>query len=252
MGRNKLAKFEDMRSYAHVFELSGSYSLGVDFQMKGSWNSSFFKNNNPIVLELGCGKGEYTIGLARLFPDKNFIGVDIKGARMWSAATESLNSSMGNVAFLRTRAEMIGFAFATGEVSEIWLTFPDPQMKKITKRLTSTFFLERYRNILVPGGLIHLKSDSNFLFTYTRLVAEKNNLPVDIATDNLYECGIVDTILSIRTYYEEQWIARGIPIKYIKLRLPDGDRLIEPDVEIEIDDYRSFNRMKRSSLEKRK
>ncbi len=250
MGRNKLAKFEDMLSYKHVFEYNSVYSRAEDFYMKGNWNSSFFKNGNPIVLELGCGRGEYTVGMARLFPDKNFIGIDIKGARMWSGATDSL--TMNNVAFLRIRAEMINFAFAHGEISEIWLTFPDPQMKKATKRLTSSYFLERYRSILIDGGIINLKTDSNFLFKYTSLLVERNNLPVVLATDNLYENVMVDKVLSIRTYYENQWIARGIPIKYLKFSLPYGDQIVETGVEIEIDDYRSFNRLKRSSLEKRK
>jgi tRNA (guanine-N7-)-methyltransferase len=200
------------------------------------------------VLELGCGRGEYTVGLARLYPDKNFIGVDIKGARMWSGATEALNEGLKNVAFLRTNIEIIDRFFAPDEVSEIWLTFSDPQMKKATKRLTSTYFMNRYRRFLVDNGLIHLKTDSNFMFTYTKYMVEKNALPVDFQTEDLYHSGLVDDILGIRTYYEQQWLDRGLNIRYMKFHLPQAGELVEPDVEIELDEYRSYNRSKRSGL----
>lgn len=149
MGKGKLAKFADMARYPHVFEYPFSVADQVPFEMQGKWHQEFFHNDHPIVLELGCGRGEYTVGLARLYPEKNFIGVDIKGARMWTGATEALNEGLPNVAFLRTNIEIIDRFFAPGEVSEIWLTFSDPQMKKVTKRLTSTFFLERYRLSLI-------------------------------------------------------------------------------------------------------
>ena len=248
MGKGKLAKFADMASYPHVFEYPYSVVDDVPFDMKGNWNRDFFKNDNPIVLELGCGRGEYTVGLARCYADKNFIGVDIKGARMWTGATEALNEGLKNAAFLRTNIEIIDRFFAPGEVSEIWLTFSDPQMKKATKRLTSTYFMERYRRFLVPGGVIHLKTDSNFMFTYTKYMIEANRLPVEFITDDLYHSGMDDDILSIRTYYEQQWLDRGLNIKYIKFRLPHEGVLQEPDVEIELDDYRSYNRSKRSGL----
>lgn len=250
MSKGKLAKFADMAQLPHVFEYPFSAIEQVPFPMKGRWHSDFFKNDNPIVLELGCGRGEYTVGLGRLFPDKNFIGVDIKGARMWAGATESHRSGMTNVAFLRTNIEIIDRFFAPGEVSEIWLTFSDPQMKKATKRLTSTHFMARYRRFLVDGGLIHVKTDSNFMYTYTRCMVEHNALPVDFVTDDLYHSGLVDDILGIRTYYEQQWLDRGLNIKYLKFHLPQTGTLEEPDVEIELDDYRSYNRSKRSSLEK--
>ena len=249
MGKGKLAKFADMREYPHVFEYPYSVVDDVPFEMKGHWGESFFKNDRPIVLELGCGRGEYTVGLGRLFPEKNFIGVDIKGARMWTGATESLQAGMTNVAFLRTQIEIIDRFFAPGEVSEIWLTFSDPQMKKATKRLTSTYFMERYRRFLVDGGRVHLKTDSNFMFTYTRCMVEHNHLPVEVMTEDLYHSGMADEILGIRTYYEQQWLDRGLNIKYLRFRLPHEGTLAEPDVEIELDDYRSYNRSKRSGLQ---
>ncbi len=248
MGKGKLAKFAEMASYPHVFQCAEVMD-GTPFRLKGTWGASFFGNDRPIVLELGCGRGEYTVGLARLFPEKNFIGIDIKGARMWSGAKESLEAGLQNVAFLRTRIEFIDRFFAPGEVSEIWLTFPDPQMKKATKRMTSTFFLARYRRFLVPDGLIHLKTDSPFLFTYTNYMVQANGLPVEASTDDLYHSEWADVVRSIRTYYEQQWMDRGIAIKYIAFRLPQTGELKEPDVEIELDDYRSYNRSKRSGLQ---
>ncbi|WP_297329206.1 tRNA (guanosine(46)-N7)-methyltransferase TrmB [uncultured Bacteroides sp.] len=249
MGKNKLEKFADMANYPHVFEYPYSAVDNVPFEMKGKWHEQFFKNTHPIVLELGCGRGEYTVGLGRMFPDKNFIGVDIKGARMWTGATESLESGMKNVAFLRTNIEIIERFFAPDEVSEIWLTFSDPQMKKATKRLTSTYFMQRYRKFLVDGGIIHLKTDSNFMFTYTRYLVEKNQLPVEVMTEDLYHSGMADDILNIKTYYEQQWLDRGLHIKYIKFHLPQACELQEPEVEIELDEYRSYNRSKRSGLQ---
>lgn len=248
MSKGKLAKFADMAAFPHVFEYPFSVVDNVPFEMRGAWNERFFKNDHPIVLELGCGRGEYTVGLGRLFPEKNFIGVDIKGARMWSGAKESAETGMINVAFLRTNIEIIDRFFAPGEVSEIWLTFSDPQMKKATKRLTSTYFMERYRRFLVDNGLIHLKTDSNFMFTYTRYMVEHNHLPVEVLTDDLYHSGLADEILSIRTYYEQQWLDRGLNIKYLRFRLPHEVELREPEVEIELDEYRSYNRSKRSGL----
>ena len=224
--------------------------------MAGRWREQFFHNGNPIVLELGCGKGEYTVELAKLYPDMNFIGVDIKGARMWTGATQALNEGLKNVAFLRTNIEIIERFFAEDEVQEIWLTFSDPQMKNPRKRLTSTYFMNRYRKFLVDGGVIHLKTDSNFLFTYSTYMVEKNALPVIFRTEDLYHDERIDEgtkkILAIQTYYEGMWIARGLNIKYMKWNLPRNGELVEPEVEIELDDYRSYHRSKRSSLDKAK
>ena len=245
-----------MERYENVFQYPYSVIDNVPFEMKGKWRETFFKNNNPIVLELGCGKGEYTVELAKLYPDTNFIGVDIKGARMWTGATMALNQGLKNVAFLRTNIEIIDRFFQKDEVSEIWLTFSDPQMKNPRKRLSSTFFLERYRKFLVNNGTIHLTTDSNFLFTYTTYMVGHNKLPLLFHTTDLYhQEGIDDTtkqILSIQTYYEKMWIERGLNIKYMKFSLPQDTQLEEPEVEIELDDYRSYRRDKRSSLDKAK
>ena len=254
MSKGKLAKFADMASYPHVFEYPFSVVEDVPFEMRGRWREDFFHNDHPIVLELGCGRGEYAVGLARRYSNRNFIGVDIKGSRMWSGATESLREGLKNVAFLRTNIEIIDRFFAPGEVQEIWLTFSDPQMKKATKRLTSTYFLQRYRRFLQPDGNIHLKTDSNFLFTYTKCVVERNQLELEVCTEDLYghspdlQGGGSALDLSIKTYYEQQWLSRGMTIKYLRFRLPAEGELAEPDVEIPLDEYRSYNREKRSSL----
>lgn len=254
MGKNKLAKFAEMAAYDHVVECPFNTPESPNHELYGRWHEDFFRNDNPIVLELGCGRGEYCVGLGRMFPDKNFIGVDIKGARMWTGATEAKNEGLSNVGFLRTHIEFIDKFFAPGEVAEIWLTFSDPQMKKVTKRLTSTYFLERYRHFLKADGIVHLKTDSNFLYTYTDYVVKENSLPVLFQTADLYNTLEAESdpgvreILSIHTYYEQMWIDRGLSIKYLKFQLPQAPQLVEPDVEIELDPYRSYNRSKRSSL----
>ena len=252
MGKGKLAKFAEMETFSNVFQYPFSVVDNVPFEMKGRWREQYFKNNHPVVLELGCGKGEYTVELARLYPEMNFIGVDIKGARMWTGAKQALEEGLKNVAFLRTNIEIIDRFFAESEVQEIWLTFSDPQMKNAHKRLTSTFFLNRYRKFLVDGGIVHLKTDSNFLFTYTTCMVKENKLPVVFSTEDLYHTEGLDEethkILSIQTYYESMWIERGLNIRYMKFLLPQQGELVEPEVDIPLDDYRSYHRPKRSSL----
>lgn len=240
MGKNKLPKFAEMEQINLVFQYPFARLQNEQFPLKGLWHKDFFKNDNPIVLELGCGKGEYTVGLARKFADKNFIGIDIKGARMYTGARDASDSQLPNVAFLRTSIELLESFFAPGEVSEIWITFPDPQMKKVNKRLTSTRFNNIYRKVLVDGGTIHLKTDSQFLYTYTTLMAGLNRLNVTANTPDLYGSGCVSDILDIKTYYERQWLSRGMTIKYLSYRLDHSTRLEEPADEIEQDSYRAY------------
>lgn len=242
MGKNKLKKFSEMERIDFVFQYPWAVLRQEGFPLRGRWRDEVFHNDKPIILELGCGKGEYTVGLATARPDANYIGVDIKGARMWTGATDAQSRGLKNVAFLRTDIELLPAFFAPGEVDEIWITFPDPQMKKVRKRLTSTRFLELYRQVLKDGGIVNLKTDSPFLYTYTSIMADENRLPVEVSTDNLYASSAADDILKIRTYYEQQWLDRGLTIKYIRFALPAQGELTEPDVEIEHDTYRSFSR----------
>ncbi len=242
MGKNKLSKFADLATYEHVVQLSYKQLQAEEFEYKGKWNRAFFRNNNPVILELGCGKGEYTVKLAKHYPEFNFIGIDIKGSRMWKGATQAKDQGLSNVGFLRTNIENIRLFFGEGEVAEIWLTFPDPQMKKTRKRLTATNFITNYRQIMVPNGIIHLKSDSNFMYRYTEAMVAENRFEVIRQTDDLYNSEILDDVLSIQTFYEKQWLDRGLTIKYLAFRLSHQELLKEPEVEIEKDPYRSFGR----------
>ena len=215
--------------------------------MAGRWREDFFHNDHPIVLELGCGRGEYTVGLAQKYPDKNFIGVDIKGARMWAGAKEAELNGIKNAAFLRTQIEFITEFFAANEVDEIWITFCDPQMKKATKRLTSTYFMQRYQQIVKPNGLIHLPTDSPFLYTYTTEMLRLNPYPVLCSTDDLYaktldSNALFDDAKALQTHYEKQWLDRGLSIKYIEWQLTHLSSWEEPTIEIEKDTYRSYGR----------
>ena len=282
MGHGKLRKFAEMETFPNVvqetmssmaellptlqLESDGAAPLLPPSKMQGKWGAFFdslqktildedssehknkAENHTPIVLELGCGRGEYTVGLARMFPEKRFIGVDIKGARMWHGARQAIAERLTNVAFLRTNIEFIDRFFAQDEVSEIWLTFSDPQMKKPSKRLTSTYFLERYRKFLPDGGLVHLKTDSNFLFTYTRLLLQASHIEPRLCIDDIYaDDSLAPALRDIQTYYEQMWLSRGIKIKYLSFPLPRQGKLVEPENDIPLDDYRSYNRHKRSS-----
>lgn len=217
-----------MREFPHVIEPDGRLLLTTDHPIKGQWKKDFFRNSNPIVLELGCGKGEYAVDLARRYPEYNFIGMDIKGNRMWKGATEAFRSGLPNVGFLRSRIEFIERLFGPEEAQEIWITFPDPQPKKPRKRLTSSVFLNRYRNVLIPGGVVHLKTDSQELHQYTLKVLNLNSIVPIRATADLYGSVLTEEILSIRTYYESRFLEAGKKITYLRFALPADQALREP------------------------
>lgn len=232
MAKNKLKKFADNAVFPNVVEPKRDELLNDTFSLKGRWNQDFFKNENPIVLELGCGRGDYTTGLASRFPEKNFIGVDIKGARIWAGAKACLDNDLHNGAFLRTQIELIENCFAKKEVSEIWITFPDPQIKykRAKHRLTHPAFLKRYKNILRKNGIIHLKSDSEFLHGYTHGIIQILGLPVYEAYHDIYtQVQDRESILfTIKTYYEQMWLEQGKAITYLKFGL-EAENDNEPD-----------------------
>ena len=231
MGRgNKLERFAQIKTFPNVFEPDGKKILYEDYCLKGKWKQEFFKNDNPITLELGCGKGEYTVGLAEKYPNKNFIGIDIKGARMWKGAKHALENKLHNAAFIRSRIEFIEKLFAAEEVGEIWITFPDPYPKKPGDRLSSSFFLNRYKKILLPKSLVHLKTDSRQLHEYTLAVLQKNGVKPEIATNDLYSSGKEnDEILSLKTYYEQLFLEEKKPITYLRFILDEIDHFLETD-----------------------
>jgi len=211
----KFAEFDTLKNcFTHFFE-----NIAMGFHLKGKWRVDFFKNDHPIVLELGCGKGEYTIGLAEKNPDKNYIGVDIKGNRIWFGAKRALENNFVNVGFLRTRIDFIDHCFIENEVDEIWITFPDPQPQKprAKQRLTNKIFLDRYKIFLKPKGLLHLKTDSTGFYEYTLDVIRENNLQLLWHTDDLYKNCPPDRqeLINIKTYYEKLFTERGENIKYI-------------------------------------
>lgn len=213
MAKKKLQRWEQLLTFPHVFQ----YPEG----MPGTWHEKVFKNTHPIVLELACGKGEYTVNLSEAHPEKNFIGVDIKGHRIWFGAKQALDEGRKNAAFLRTEIEKIDQYFAPNEVSEIWITFPDPQPQKTRerKRLTSPRFLELYKKILKPGGFIHLKTDNTQLYEYTLEVVTELKLPIVRQTADLYKADFLDEYLSIKTTYEKIFTAKGEKIKYVQFAL---------------------------------
>ncbi len=217
-----------MESFERVFQPSFEEVYNKDYYLKGKWSAMVFHNDQPLVLELGCGKGEYTVNLARKFPGKNFIGIDIKGARLWRGAKIANEHNLFNAAFLRTRIEMIESFFGMDEVSEIWITFPDPQVKKRRnkKRLTSSRFLNHYRQFLADQGVVHLKTDNDILFSYTRDLVIYNELELLAATHDLYHSEIRDDVLSIQTFYEKQFLAEGKNINYLAFRL-NKNRIIK-------------------------
>jgi tRNA (guanine-N7-)-methyltransferase len=220
--KNKLKRFRENETFNNVFQPTREEAVAGDFKLKGKWVSDFFKNNNPLVLELGCGKGEYSVGLAERYPDKNFIGIDIKGARFWRGAKSAVEGQLTNVAFLRTQIELIEHFFADGEVAEIWITFPDPQIKyKRTKhRLTNTEFLQRYKKVLSPNGIVNLKTDSEFMHGYTLGLLHGEGHEVIYANHNVYKNeGSPEVVTAIQTFYEKQYLEQNKPITYIQFKI---------------------------------
>lgn len=230
MTKKKLQRFSELETFAHVIQPKFDEVFGRDFHLKGLWQRNHFHNENPVILELGCGKGEYTTGLAKRFPEKNFIGVDIKGARIWRGAVTALGEQLTNVLFLRSRIEMIGSFFGPEEIDEIWLTFPDPQLKKKRKRLTSARFLNTYRTFLKSKGIVHLKTDSLVLYRYTLDLIKKNKLSLRFYSEDLYHSGLTDDIPDIKTFYERQFLDQGKKITYLCFELTH-DKIIEEPVE---------------------
>ncbi|OUV57805.1 MAG: tRNA (guanosine(46)-N7)-methyltransferase TrmB [Flavobacteriales bacterium TMED113] len=216
MSKNKLTKFNELNSLTNTFQPNQKELLNDSFFLKGKWSQEF-KNSNPIVLELGCGKGEYTVNLAKSNPNINYIGVDIKGARIWKGATLAQKSDLRNVRFLRTQIEQIDKFYCADEVSEIWITFPDPQIKyrRRKKRLTSELMLQSYKKILKKNGLVHLKTDSEFLHGYTLGILEKLNVEIIKSTHDLYKSNTIDKSMEIKTFYESMFLKKKKPITYI-------------------------------------
>lgn len=225
MAKNKLRRFGEMKEWSNCFEPVLNFEKKEPFPLRGNWNKDYFKNDFPIILELGCGKGEYSIGLAKHFPNKNFIGCDIKGARIWVGAKEAVENEMKNVAFLRSKIDFITDYFEKEEIDEIWLTFSDPQADKPKKRLTSKLFIDRYRQILKPGGVIHLKTDSDLLFQSTLDEIKEHDYYLLESTWDLYKemnQNLDETsreIFHIKTHYEKLFVAKGSVIKYCKFTI---------------------------------
>jgi len=229
MGKNKIQRFAELHTFPNVIEADFDEVFGKDHPLKGNWHRQRFNNNNPIILELGCGKGEYTLAMATLDPSKNFIGIDIKGNRIWVGAQKALAENLSNVCFLRTRIDFIESFFAPNEVDEIWITFPDPQPQsnRKRKRLTSPLFLNRYRYFLKPGDIIHLKTDNEQLYGYTLEVIENNRLPLLAATDNLYESDYRHELAGrVQTYYENIFLAEGKRIHYLRFSLDHAEKIV--------------------------
>lgn len=216
--KNKLQRFAENLTFDNLFQYNYEQLINLPFEYRGSWGSGFFKNEKPLVLELGCGKGEYTVGLAQKYPDKNFIGFDIKGARLWKGLTLAKERGLANVAFVRTKIDHINYFFSEEEVSEIWITFPDPQprLSRSKKRLTSPLFLERYKKVLKKDGVIHLKTDSRLLYDFTLEVIGEMALKLYYKSDDLYATDDEMEVKEIRTFYEQIWLNQGLTIKYIR------------------------------------
>ena len=220
--KNKLKRFRENETFHNVIQPTREVLVDAEFLLKGKWRTDFFKNKNPLVLELGCGKGEYTVGLAKRYPNKNFIGIDIKGARFWRGAKTAIEDQMSNVAFIRTQIELIEYIFAKNEVDEIWITFPDPQIKyKRTKhRLTNAAFLKRYKTVLNTTGVVHLKTDSEFMHGYTIGLLHGLGHEIQYANHDVYrQEGSPEEVTEIQTFYEETYLAKDKAITYIRFKI---------------------------------
>jgi len=222
MGKNKLKRFAENETFENLFQHNSFDARNEPFPWKGKWHAHYFKNQNPVVLELGCGRGEYTIGMAQRFPDKNFIGIDRKGARLWRGCKDGMEQNLKNVAFLRVKIEDIEYYFDKNEVHEIWVTFPDPQLRKERRRLISPNFISKYEKIIAPTGIIHLKTDSRELYEYVVKTApiEKWNIITNI--EDVYKTGATSVLTEIQTFYEKKWLLEGKPISYIALQIFDA------------------------------
>lgn len=226
MAKRKLQRFAENETFGHFFQ-PGWEELSSGFSLRTNWNAEFFKNNHPIIIEMGCGKGEYTVDLSSKYPEKNFIGIDKKGARMWRGAKTSQEEERPNVAFLRIRAENICQVFGPAEVDEIWITFPEPQPNspRHSKRFTSPEFIERYRKLLKPGGIIHLKTDNDMFYNYTLNMINEQGHKLLYSNNDLYanpDDSEVKDVIDVQTHYEKIWLAQGLTIKYLKFRLNEG------------------------------
>lgn len=220
MAKHKLQRFAENETFGNLFQRSHYDCQGVEFPLKGKWRTDYFHNDNPIVLELGCGKGEYTIAMAQRDPNKNFIGIDRKGARLWRGCKDALEANMSNVAFLRITIDRIGYYFAEGEVDEIWVTFPDPQLQHERRRLVSPRFVGYYRQVMKEGGgLLNLKTDSQELYEYVLEVAPEQNWPVVEHVDDVYNEPCAPILKEVQTFYEKMWLSQGKRISFVKIKI---------------------------------
>ncbi len=232
MGKGKLKRFQENDTFTNVFQPNFNELFNTNYSMKGKWRSEYFKNNNPLSLELGCGKGEYTVALAQQNKDINYIGIDIKGARLWRGAKTAYEHGMKNVAFIRASIDLIPSIFDKDEVNEIWLTFSDPQPKKIKKRLSSSNFLNKYRKFIKQNGIIHIKTDNKMLYEYSYALALENNFKIIHNSDNVYnDKNLPPEITSIQTFYEKQFLEKGSNIHYLEYKINNAIEIVEPKEE---------------------